>query len=75
MGYTLSDQELQEAFERFKRLADQKKELFEEDLEAIVNRATTKVPERFSLKALGREKWVQRTSLGDGRIADEWAIS
>ena len=52
LGYTLSDQELQEAFERFKRLADQKKELFEEDLEAIVNKAVTKVPERFSLKGL-----------------------
>ncbi len=52
LGYTLSDQELQEAFERFKRLADQKKELFEEDLETIVNKAVTKVPERFSLKGL-----------------------
>ncbi len=52
MGYMLSDQELQEAFERFKRLADQKKELFEEDLETIVNKAVTKVPERFSLKGL-----------------------
>ena len=52
LGYTLSDQELQEAFERFKRLADQKKELFEEDLESIVNEAVTKVPERFSLKGL-----------------------
>ena len=52
LGYTLSDQELQEAFERFKRLADQKKELFEEDLETIVNKAVTKVPERFSLKEL-----------------------
>ncbi len=52
LGYTLSDEELQEAFERFKRLADQKKELFEEDLETIVNKAVTKVPERFSLKGL-----------------------
>ncbi len=52
LGYTLSDQELQEAFTRFKHLADQKKELFEEDLESIVNSAVTKVPERFSLKGL-----------------------
>jgi 2-isopropylmalate synthase len=52
LGYTLSDQELQEAFERFKHLADQKKELFEEDLETIVNKAVTKVPERYSLKGL-----------------------
>ncbi|MEX0829625.1 MAG: 2-isopropylmalate synthase [Nitrospirales bacterium] len=52
LGYRLSDEELQEAFGRFKRLADQKKELFEEDLESIVNKAVTKVPERFSLKGL-----------------------
>ncbi len=52
LGYTLSDQELQEAFERFKRLADQKKELFQEDLESIVNKAVIKVPERYSLKGL-----------------------
>ncbi len=52
LGYSLSDQELQEAFVRFKRLADQKKELFEEDLETIVNTAVTKVSERYSLKGL-----------------------
>ncbi|MCZ6801032.1 MAG: 2-isopropylmalate synthase [Nitrospirae bacterium] len=52
LGYTLSDEELSEAFARFKRLADQKKEIFAEDLEAIVSEAATRVPERYSLKAL-----------------------
>jgi 2-isopropylmalate synthase len=74
LGYTLSDQELQEAFERFKRLADQKKELFEEDLETIVNKAVTKVPERFSLKGVTRGKWVERTPICQGRIAHEWRV-
>ena len=60
LGYTLSDQELQEAFERFKRLADQKKELFEEDLETIVNKAVTKVPERYSLKGLHVESGLEQ---------------
>jgi 2-isopropylmalate synthase len=60
LGYTLSDQELQEAFERFKRLADQKKELFEEDLETIVNKAITKVPERYSLKGLHVESGLEQ---------------
>ena len=55
LGYTLSDQEINEAFDRFKRLADQKKELFEEDLEAIVSETAIRVPERFSLKALSVE--------------------
>jgi 2-isopropylmalate synthase len=60
LGYTLSDQEMQEAFERFKRLADQKKELFQEDLETIVNKAITKVPERYSLKGLHVESGLEQ---------------
>ena len=52
LGYSLTDEEINAAFDRFKRLADQKKELFEEDLEAIVSETATKVPERYSLKAL-----------------------
>ncbi len=60
LGYTLSDQELQEAFERFKRLADQKKELFEEDLESIVNKAVTKVPERYALQGLRVESGLSK---------------
>lgn len=55
LGYALSDEEVNAAFDRFKRLADQKKELFEEDLESIVSEAVTKVPERYSLKALSTQ--------------------
>ena len=55
LGYSLTDEEVNAAFDRFKRLADQKKELFEEDLEAIVSEAVTKVPERYSLKALSTQ--------------------
>lgn len=55
LGYSLTDEEVNSAFDRFKRLADQKKELFEEDLEAIVSETATKVPERYSLKALSTQ--------------------
>lgn len=55
LGYSLTDEEVNSAFERFKRLADQKRELFEEDLEAIVSETATKVLERFSLKALSTQ--------------------
>jgi 2-isopropylmalate synthase len=37
MGYTLDKEKLNEVFEEFKRLADKKKEIFIEDLEAIVS--------------------------------------
>ncbi len=35
-GYNLTEERLQKAFEQFKILADKKKELYEEDLEALV---------------------------------------
>ena len=49
LGYVLKDEELNEAFERFKRLADQKKDIFDEDIEALVSEGVTKVPEFYSL--------------------------
>ena len=52
LGYKLSDEEVNHAFTRFKRLADQKKEVYEEDLEAIVSDEVSKIPERYVLKSL-----------------------
>jgi 2-isopropylmalate synthase len=49
LGYVLTDTELNNAFERFKRLADQKKDIFDEDIEALVSEDVTKVPEVYSL--------------------------
>jgi 2-isopropylmalate synthase len=37
LGYTLSDEQLEHAFARFKQLADKKKEVFDEDIEAIID--------------------------------------
>lgn len=52
LGYELDDEELTRAFARFKKLADQKKEMFEEDLDAIVADETHRIPETFALVAL-----------------------
>jgi 2-isopropylmalate synthase len=49
LGYTLGDEEINSAFERFKKLADQKKEIFDEDLESLVSEELTMVPETYSL--------------------------
>jgi 2-isopropylmalate synthase len=49
LGYTLSDEEINSAFERFKKLADQKKDIYDEDLEALVSEEITMVPETYSL--------------------------
>jgi 2-isopropylmalate synthase len=52
LGYALTDEEVNQAFDRFKRLADQKKEIFEEDLEAILSEQIRRIPERYVLKSL-----------------------
>jgi len=49
LGYDITDEELNSAFERFKRLADQKKEIFDEDIEVLISEEVIKVPEIFSL--------------------------
>ncbi|TKB76691.1 MAG: 2-isopropylmalate synthase [Nitrospira sp.] len=55
LGYQLSDEEVNHAFDRFKRLADQKKEIFEEDLEVIVSEEAARMPERYVLVSLRSE--------------------
>jgi 2-isopropylmalate synthase len=53
LGYSLSDDELNLVFTRFKELADVKKEMFDEDLEAILMDIVLRVPEAFTLQTLG----------------------
>jgi len=55
MGYDLSDDDLNRAFERFKHIADQKKEVFDEDLEAIVSDEMQQIKEVYVLKNLRAE--------------------
>ncbi|MGE0127269.1 MAG: 2-isopropylmalate synthase [Blastocatellales bacterium] len=52
MGYTLSRPELDKAYKLFTKLADQKKEIFEEDLMAILQDGIAQIPERFKLRAV-----------------------
>jgi 2-isopropylmalate synthase len=51
LGYSLSDEEVNHAFERFKKLADQKKEIYEEDLEVIISEELAKMADRITLKS------------------------
>jgi 2-isopropylmalate synthase len=52
LGYVLADEDLNKVFERFKKLADQKKEIFDEDIEALISEDVTKVPAIYSLADL-----------------------
>lgn len=49
LGYDLSEEELNRAFDKFKRLADQKKYIFDEDIETLVSEEVSKIPEFYSL--------------------------
>src|SRR6185369_9433478 len=52
MGHSLSRPELDKAYKLFTKLADQKKEIFEEDLVAILQDGFTQIPERYKLRAV-----------------------
>lgn len=52
MGYALGRPELDKAYKLFTKLADQKKEIFEEDLLAILQDGIAHIPEAYKLRAL-----------------------
>lgn len=52
LGFTLKDEEINEAFSRFKILADAKKEIFDDDIRALVSEEITKIEEVFKLVTL-----------------------
>jgi len=51
LGYSLAPEVLEKAFERFKDLADKKKEVYDADLAAIVADETKDVPQKFRIEA------------------------
>jgi 2-isopropylmalate synthase len=52
LGYNLTEAELDKAFQRFKELADRKKQITDRDLEAIVEHEVKHVPEKYVLEYL-----------------------
>jgi len=52
LGYDLSDEQLNLAFECFKLIADRKKEVFDEDVEAIVAEEILRIRDRYELDFL-----------------------
>ncbi len=49
LGFVLNEKEMEKAFTRFKLLADKKKEVYDEDIEAIVEDEINLIPETFEL--------------------------
>jgi len=49
LGYDLADDQIEKAFRCFKAVSDKKKEIFNEDIEAIIAEEVLRLPERFEL--------------------------
>jgi 2-isopropylmalate synthase len=49
LGYSLTDEQIDKAFEKFKALADKKKDVFDEDIEALIDEQIEQAPEIWTL--------------------------
>jgi len=52
LGYDLTPEEIENAFVKLKHLADQKKHIFDEDIETLVSEEVSKTPEIYQLAGL-----------------------
>jgi 2-isopropylmalate synthase len=52
LGFALGDNQLEDAFRRFKDLADKKKQIYDEDIEALVDDEIAKAHDRMKLVSL-----------------------
>ena len=74
MGYTLTRPELDKAYKLFTKLADQKKEIYDEDLMAILQDGLRDIPETFKLRSVEalagtpKTSWASVTLERDGQL-------
>ncbi|MBN1872447.1 MAG: 2-isopropylmalate synthase [Candidatus Omnitrophica bacterium] len=52
LGFNMSDNDINKSFEEFKKLADKKKEVFDEDIIAIVEDSVREISEKYHLECL-----------------------
>ncbi len=71
MGYSLSEENMEQAFRQFKLLADTKKEITDRDLEAMVIRRTISIPETYRLENYSISMGNQISSTAWVRMVDQ----
>ena len=77
LGYKLADNQLEDAFVRFKALADRKKHVYDEDIEALVDEEIATAQDRIklvSLTVIAGTRGPQRATMKldiDGRVVIE----
>jgi 2-isopropylmalate synthase len=50
LGYEVSEESLKQAFEQFKILADKKKKVYDRDIEALLSKSFSEIPDIFKLE-------------------------
>ncbi len=68
LGYKLSDRQLGRAFKRFKILADKKKNIFDEDLKAIIEDELIVITERYKLAFFSIKGGTERSPLAELKL-------
>ena len=74
LNYTLSRAELDKAYKLFTKLADQKKEIFDEDLVVILQDGLRDIPETYKLRSVeamagtAKNSWAAVTLERDGQV-------
>jgi 2-isopropylmalate synthase len=78
MGYRLSDNQFQDAFDRFKELADRKKNVYDEDIEALVDQNLATAHDRIKLVSLsvvagtrGPQRATMKLDIEGRRVTEE----
>ncbi|KAB0266978.1 2-isopropylmalate synthase [Microvirga brassicacearum] len=78
MGYDLSDNQLEDAFVRFKELADRKKHVYDEDIEALVDQNIAMAHDRIKLVSLsivagtrGPQRATMKLQIDDKVVTEE----
>ena len=68
LGFKLNESELNRVFEEFKKLADKKKEIFDDDLAAIVEGEVVMIPELYKLISFGASSGTNITPVASVKI-------
>src|SRR6187401_1854569 len=78
LGYKVSDNQFQDAFERFKELADRKKHVYDEDIEALVDQNIAMAHDRIRLVSLsviagtrGPQRATMKLAIDDRIVTEE----
>lgn len=62
LGYQLDDAEMNDLFERFKALCDKKKDIYDEDLQSLLNAKLNEGEQRFALEDLSFTSGIKETA-------------